>query len=153
MKGGVFTRSPPQEVYVLPKKPFALAVAREKDHCFQELKTALKKQQVEIYSAKSCEEVARLLDQTHPELVFTAKLLEDGTWRDIIRLSENVSVPSNVVVVAETKDIRIYVLAMDNGAFDFILPPFEEGAIAHVVRAAFESACRRRVSQAAKAVA
>ena len=138
---------------MLSKKLFALAVSHEEDRCIQELKAALKKQQIEIYSAESCEEVARLLDQTHPELVFTAKLLSDGTWRDVIHLAENVSVPTSVIVVSKDDDTRFYLSAMDYGAFDFILPPFEEDAIAHVVRAASESVRRRRESQAIKAVA
>lgn len=138
---------------MFPKKLFVLAVARERDNWFQDLKTVLKKQQVEIYCAKSCEQVARLLDQTHPEVVFTARLLKDGTWRDIIRLTENVSVPTNVVVVAENKDIHFYISAMDYGAFDFIQPPFEEDAIAQVVHAASESVRRKRLSQARLAVA
>jgi two-component system, NtrC family, nitrogen regulation response regulator GlnG len=138
---------------MLAKKPFALAVALEEDGCIQELKEALKKQQIEIYSAESCQEVARLLDQTHPELVFTGKLLSDGTWRDVIHLAEKVSVPTNVIVVSKHNDTRFYLSAMDYGAFDFILPPFEEDAVAHVVQAASKSVRRRRESQAIKAVA
>ncbi|HKT13070.1 MAG TPA: response regulator [Terriglobia bacterium] len=138
---------------MLPKKLFALLVASELDDCIQELKAVLKQQQIEIYSAETCEEVERLLDQTHPELVFTAKLLNDGTWRDVIHMAENVSVPTNVIVVSHHNDIRFYISAMDYGAFDFILPPFETDAIAHAVRMASESVRRKRVSQAMEAVA
>jgi two-component system nitrogen regulation response regulator GlnG len=138
---------------MLPKKLFVLAVARERDNWFQDLKAILKKQQVEIYCAKSCEEAARLLDQTHPEVVFTARLLKDGTWRDIIRLTENLSVPTDVVVVAENKDIHFSTSAMEYGAFDCILPPFEEEAIGQVVRAVSESVRCKRLSQARLAVA
>lgn len=138
---------------MLPKKLFALLVASEPDDCIQELKAVLKQQQIEIYSAESCEEVERLLDQTHPELVFTAKLLGDGTWRDVIHMAESVSVPTNVIVVSQHNDIRFYISAMDYGAFDFILPPFEADAIAHAVHMASESVRRKRESQAIKAVA
>jgi FixJ family two-component response regulator len=68
-------------------------------------------------------------------------------------LSESVSVPPNVIVVGEKKDIRIYILATDYGAFDFILPPFEDDAISHVVRVASESVRRRREFHAVSAVA
>ncbi|HET7213386.1 MAG TPA: response regulator [Terriglobia bacterium] len=138
---------------MLPKKLFALLVAPEPDDCIQELKAVLKQQQIEIYSAESCEEVERLLDQTHPELVFTSKLLSDGTWRDVIHMAENISVPTNVIVVSKHNDIRFYTAAMDYGAFDFILPPFETDAITHAVCMASESVRRKRVSQAMKAVA
>jgi two-component system nitrogen regulation response regulator GlnG len=138
---------------MLPKRLFALVVSNEDDNCFQELKGVLKKQRIEIYSAESCEEVARLLDQTHPELVFTAKFLDDGTWRDVVRLAESVAVPTNVILVGQNDDVRLYISAMDYGAFDFILPPFEEDAIAHVVRVASDSVHRRRESLATTAVA
>lgn len=138
---------------MLPKKTFALAVSPEGDRCFQDLKAILKKQHIEVYGAESCEAVGRLLDQTHPELIFTPKLLCDGTWRDIIHLSERVSVPINVIVVAQNKDVRFYLSAMDYGAFDFILPPFENEAVAHVVRTAVENVLRKRKTQAIKAVA
>ena len=138
---------------MFPKKPFVLAVARERDDWFQDLKAVLRKQRVEICCAKSCEQAARLLDQTHPEVVFTARLLKDGTWRDMIRLAENVSVPASVVVVAENRDIQLSISAMDYGAFDCILPPFEEDAVAQVFQTACESVRRKRMSQAKLAVA
>ena len=134
------------------KKLFALVASGGSGH-LQELKTALKKQAVEVYSSDSCEEVERLLDQTHPELVFTSKLLSDGTWRDVVHMAEGVPVPTNIIVVSEDNDIRFYVSAMDYGAFDFICPPFQDDAIAHVVRSASESVRRRRESYAMKAVA
>ena len=137
----------------MSRKLFALLVASEPDDCIQELKAVLKQQQVEIYCAESCEEVERLLDQTHPELVFTAKFLSDGTWRDVIHMAENISVPTNVIVVSKRNDIRFYISAMDYGAFDFILPPFETDAIARAVRMASESVRRKRISQAMEAVA
>lgn len=137
----------------MPQKKLFALVASSENRCFHDLKATLKKQSVEVYSSDSCQEVARLLDQTHPELVFTAKLLSDGTWRNVIYLSEKASVPTSVIVVGENKDTRFYLSAMDYGAFDFILPPFEEDAIAHVVRVASESVRRRREFQAVKAVA
>lgn len=137
----------------MPQKKLFALVASSKNRCFHDLKATLKKQSVEVYSSDRCQEVARLLDQTHPELVFTAKLLSDGTWRNVIYLSEKASVPTSVIVVGENKDTRFYLSAMDYGAFDFILPPFEEDAIAHVVRVASESVRRRREFQAVKAVA
>ena len=135
------------------KKPFAILVSAE-NRPFQDLKAALKRLEVETYSATDCEQVARLLDQTHPELIFTAALLSDRTWRDVVRLSENASVPTSVIVVGEFKDARLFVSSLDYGAFDCVFPPFEEdSAIARVVRMASESTRHRRESQALSAVA
>jgi two-component system, NtrC family, nitrogen regulation response regulator GlnG len=134
------------------KKLFALLVSGEKDF-FASLKTLLKGQQVEVWSAQSCEEVARLIDQTHPELIFTGTLLSDGTWRDILAMTENALVPTNVIVVGNCKNTRLHLSTMDYGAFDFIIPPFESDPLAHVVRVAADNIRERRGDQSLKAVA
>ena len=138
---------------MLPKKLLALAVSPEGDNCFQELKAVLKKQQIEIYSAESCEEVGRLLDQTHPELVFSSTNFCDGSWRDIIGLSENASIPVNVIAVGNCQDTRLYLSTMDYGAFDFILPQFEVEPLAHVVTVAADNIRSRRGEQSLSAAA
>jgi hypothetical protein len=46
---------------------------------FSRVESGTEETTIEIYSAESCEEVARLLEQTHPELIFTGKLLSGGT--------------------------------------------------------------------------
>jgi DNA-binding NtrC family response regulator len=134
------------------KKLFALLASDGADS-FEELKIQLKSQGIEAWSAETCEEIARLLDQTHPELIFTATKLRDGTWSDIVALAEEASVATNVIVVGRGKDIGLYLSTMDYGAFDFVLPPFEAESIAHVVRVAAENVHRRREEQAIRAVA
>jgi hypothetical protein len=74
-------------------------------------------------------------------------------WRDIVHLSECVSVPPKVIVVGENKDIGIYILAMDEGAFVSSFLTFEDEAIAHVVRVVSESVRSRREFHAVSAVA
>lgn len=137
---------------MIQNKVFALLISGE-DKSFNTLRDMLKTQGIEVWSSQSCEEVARLLDQAHPELIFTATMLPDGTWRHVVRLSERVSVPTSVIVVGEHKDIRLYISAMDYGAFDFILPPFESDAISHVTRVAADSVRRRRGFRAFTAMA
>lgn len=134
------------------KKLFAL-VACDGDESLMDLKAILKGQGLEIWSARSCAEVARLLDQTQPELIFTATTLPDGTWADIVSLSETCVVPTNVIVVGKCKDTRLYLNTMDSGASDFLLPPFETEAVDHVVRVAGEQIRRQREAQAVRAVA
>lgn len=113
----------------------------------------LKSQGIEIWTSYTCEEAVRLLDQTHPELIFTATELSDGTWREIVSLTERASVPINVIVVGKHKDTRLCLSTMEYGAFDFILPPFEADVLNHVVRVAADDARRRRESLAIQAVA
>lgn len=134
------------------KKLFALLVSAGGD-TLEDLKALLKSQAIELCTAQTCEKVAMLLRQTHPELVFTDTKFSDGTWADIIALTERESVPTNVIVVGRNQDTELYLSTMDRGASDFILPPFEAKPVAHVVRVAAEDIRRRRQEQALKAVA
>ncbi|MFB3923242.1 MAG: two-component system response regulator [Terriglobia bacterium] len=131
---------------------FALC-AYERAHPLEALKAALRAHSIEMCSAKTCEEVERLLSQTQPELIFTDTILPDGSWADIVRLAENSPAPANVVVVGACADTKLYISAMEHGAFDFILPPFEEKPLTHVLQVAVENVRRRRGELAVKAVA
>lgn len=134
------------------KKVFALLVSAG-DESFESLRTLLKAQGVEVWVSQSCKEAARLLEQTHPELIFTTTQLIDGTWCDMVIMAENASAPANVIVAGRFKDHRLHVAAIDYGAFDFILPPFESESVGQVVRVAAEDVRRRREAQALRAVA
>ena len=117
------------------------------------MKSLLKNHGIEVWNAVGCEEVARLLDQTHPELIFTTAGFPDGVWSEVVRLAEESSIPTNVIVVGKSKDMHLYLSAMEFGAFDFILPPFEAAPVAHVARVAAENVRRRRGEQARRAAA
>ena len=132
---------------MVPKKLFALLVSNGEDS-FQSLAAVLKSRDIEVWSSRSRAEAARLLEQTHPQLIFTTTLYADGTWRDIVTLAEKASVAINVIVVGKSDDYRLYIAAMEYGAFDFLVPPFESEPGGHVVRVAAENVRRRRGAQA-----
>jgi len=117
------------------------------------LKSALKELYVETYSVRNCEEARRLIPQTQPQLVFTDTVLPDGSWTDVIELAENASSPVNVIVVGTIKDINFYLTALERGAFDFVLPPFERDSLDFIVQSAAQDARLRRQAQARVAIA
>jgi FixJ family two-component response regulator len=49
-----------------------------------------------------------------------------------------------VIVVARVVDTRFYVEAIEAGAFDFIVPPFNAADLAYVVRCAVDNVLARR---------
>ena len=122
---------------------FALVIENEL-HPMDSLREALREILVDTSSVNTCEEARRLLTQTEPHLIFTAMSVSDGSWMDVIVLAEKVGVPSNVVVVSQTTDVKLFLSTMEGGAFDFIVPPFEPGPLAHIVRSAWLDAQRRR---------
>lgn len=100
---------------------------------------------MEVLPAQSCADASLLLAGVNPpELVLTGTRLADGTWEDVVRLAEQSAAPVNVIVVSPVVDVRLYVEALEKGAFDFITPPYERQELSHVVRSAAGNAASRR---------
>jgi two-component system response regulator AtoC len=117
----------------------------------ESLKLALKHLSVETCSARTLEEAERLLPQTQPHLIFTDTFLPDGSWVDVINLAEKAASPLNVIVVGTTTNSKLYLSALERGAFDFVLPPFEHQALDFVVKSAGQDVRHRRQAQAVAA--
>jgi len=122
---------------------FALLV-HDQSESFESLKRTLRDLSVETYSVATCTEAAALITQCRPHLVFTGKSLADGSWMSILNIADSADVPLSVIVVAAYPDTRLYVSVMEQGAFDFVAPPFEHEALSFVTRSAALHAHRRR---------
>ena len=109
------------------------------------LQQELRAQAVEIQSAESCRDIHALLASPNPpELILTDLRLSDGTWEDVVRISQSASLPVNVIVISRLADIRLYMEVLQSGAFDFISPPFLTSELSHVLRTAFGNVSRQR---------
>ncbi len=87
--------------------------------------------------ASSCQQARALLAQSGtPRIVFTDTTLMDGTWRDALRLAGGASLSRAVIVVNRLDDIHLYLVALEEGAFDFIAPPFLASDVGWVLRSA-----------------
>ncbi len=118
---------------------------------FQGLEEALKARPVKLRRAKSCAQAKRLLERPNPpQLVFTAENLPDGTWADVLEATAKAKQPVNVIVVGRVVDTRFYVEVMENGAFDFIVPPFDPEDLNHVLGCAIDNVTGRREALATK---
>ncbi len=112
------------------------------------LEKALEGQFVKVCHATNCREASRLLEDSNPpHLVFTDTTLPDGTWADVLGLAAKAPATVNVIVVAHFPDMRLYVEAIERGAFDFLAPPFMAFDVAHVMRCALENVVSRRHGQ------
>jgi DNA-binding NtrC family response regulator len=130
---------------------FVLLV-HDRPNPLESLKTDLKNLSVKTWSAKSLDEAAKLLDQTRPDLVFTDTQLADGTWSEVVSLTERAGAPADVIVVGSHVDSSVYISAMESGAFDFIVPPLAPKSLAHIVGVAIDNVRRRRDAEAVKQV-
>jgi DNA-binding NtrC family response regulator len=122
---------------------FALLL-HDHSNTLESLRLALRDLSVETFSVETLEKARRLLPQTQPHLVFTDTSLPDGSWTDVINLAEKAGTPVNVIVVGGSNDMKLYISALERGAFDFVLPPFEHEPLDYVVHSASEDVARRR---------
>ena len=127
----------------MPMQVFALLIHDHSD-ALESLENRLKKMSVETCNVRTLVEAERMLPKTRPQLMFTDTSLPDGSWADVINLAERSGTPVDVIVVSTREDIELYISALERGAFDFVIPPFEQNALEYVVHAAIEDVnCRR----------
>lgn len=109
------------------------------------LQQELRALSVAVQLAGNCQDLSTMLATLDPpEVVLTDLNLADGTWEDVVRISQTSAEPVNVIVVSRHADIRLYVEALEKGAFDFIIPPFEPSQLSHVLRSAFWNVAKLR---------
>jgi DNA-binding NtrC family response regulator len=89
------------------------------------------------------EDSQSLLAKRDISLVFCDAQLADGTFRELLRLTEAARIP--VVVASRVHETPQYLEAMRLGAFDFIAPPYRRSEVEHIVA----SALHRPVAAAA----
>jgi DNA-binding NtrC family response regulator len=114
----------------------------------QSLDLALQNLKVEVCRARTCQEAWSLVrvNPEPPDIIFTDARLPDGSWEELLGLARGMGLPPKIIVVARVEDPRFYLQAMEDGAFDFMLPPFESAGLAHVIRCATDYSRGRSVS-------
>jgi DNA-binding NtrC family response regulator len=128
----------------MTKEIVALLVHNQSEH-MQALAVRLQHQGVRVHHARTWRAAAHELKRANPpHLVFSDAALRDCDWTHVVLLAGKASQPVNVIVVARVMDIKLYLEALEGGAFDFIVPPFASLDLAHVVRCAADNVQARR---------
>ena len=101
------------------------------------LKEVLRSLGMEIRHLHTCQEASGLLKQPDSaEMIFTDTVLSDGTWEDVLRLAKESHDFLPVIVVSRIPDVDLYLETLENGAFDFVTPPFLTYDLANVTGSA-----------------
>src|SRR5690349_7201099 len=114
-------------------------VVNEDSSLLQQLRIVLESQKVTTRCARTCREAKdSLAVEGQPDIIFAGTSFADGTWRDMLSLARQLSPRSGVVITTRLADVRLYLDAMEEGAADYIVPPFVASDVAHVVRSAIQ---------------
>jgi DNA-binding NtrC family response regulator len=102
---------------------------------------------IEVIRARTCSEAFAALHQdAPPNLVFTDVTLPDGTWKDLLREVAGTPAPADLILVSRIVDDGLYISALESGAHDFVVPPFEPLGVAQIVGNAMRDILARKVA-------
>ncbi len=123
------------------------------DGAFEELRRALESLGLEAVRAYGCKDLqSRLQHDGAFVTVFTEATLPDGEYSDVCRIASQSAMSLPVIVVSPHVDMELYLDSMENGASDFIVPPFLNTEIAYVLMTALSDGLPRRVAVSQRAV-
>ena len=99
------------------------------------LRKALSDAGMGVRVAQSCAEVQRTLsDFGAPDVIFCDTSLPDGTCSDILALASREAGSIPVIVLSRAGDLNLCIKALEEGAVDFIAPPFYGSDIGHLLK-------------------
>lgn len=101
------------------------------------LRNVLNEAGIHVRLVRSCAEARQLLkDFSFPTALFSDTSLPDGTWADVLALATEDERQLPVIVVSRVVDVRLYIKVLEEGASDFIVPPFYCQDILHILKCA-----------------
>ena len=121
----------------LPQFKIRALLVHQEESPLTELKFVLEGQGIETSRVRTCAEAEAVMTRAVPPLlIFTDTILMDGTWADVAALAEKENPALSVIVVSRQVDIPLYLDALESGASDFIVPPFQVADVGYVVQGA-----------------
>lgn len=119
------------------KNRIRVLLVHDEEDPMKELNALLKRQNLETLRLRGCAGVETVMaDPEPPHLIFTDTVLPDGTWADVKNLVAGTRWAVPVIVVSRFVDLSLYLEALENGASDFIVPPFRDADLAYVIESA-----------------
>jgi DNA-binding NtrC family response regulator len=134
------------------KRLLSALIVHEDENVMEYLRGVLQDRGVVTRCAHTCLEAkASLSRRTVPGVVFTGEDLTDGSWREVMTMARAANPPAEVVLALnqlgpflDSDGIKVYLDAMDQGAFDVIVFPLAAGEVARIVRSACIAVIARR---------
>ncbi len=130
------------------KSNFSVLLVNHRNDRFGTMNLILEALSIKTARVGSLKEVeSRLCGMPCPHLVLTDAVLPDGNWMDVLDVAAKAAEPVNVIVVSPAADIKLYLDAIEHGAFDFMTDSFTVSEIVHILKCALDNVARRRQAQ------
>ena len=114
----------------MTEKTHAILIRGSEGEIFSKLKKVLERQGIATSIVSTPQEALRQFREEEDEepLVFTDVTTPAGTWAEVLHAFEQ-----PVIVVSRTVDLNLYIDALEQGASDFIVPPFIASDLSYIV--------------------
>ena len=130
------------------KPKFSVLLVHHRNERFGTLNFILEVLSIKTIRVRTVEEAeAPLCEMPCPHLVLTDAVLPDGNWMDVLDVAAKAAEPVNVIVVSPAADNKLYMDAIEHGAFDFMTDVFTVPEIVHILKCALDNVARRRQAQ------
>jgi DNA-binding NtrC family response regulator len=83
--------------------------------------------------ARSIEEASEKLSTSPIPVILCEENLPDGTWKDLLALTERQASPCYVVVTSQSADDRLWAEVLNLGAYDVLAKPFDSKEVFRVI--------------------
>ena len=98
--------------------------------------------QIQIHSANTLSCAKARLQTTEARVILTDVTFERGGWQDAVRMAARLSFRTALVLVSPFADQRLWIDALEYGAYDLILEPFHAEELSWILENAHLSATR-----------
>ncbi len=105
----------------------------------QSLKVFLQKEEYEVIEASNGNEGIILFEKEKPGLVISALKLPDINGIEILRIVKKIESSIQVIIITAYSDMNSTILAMQNGAYDYIEKPLDMQRFKFVIYKALET--------------
>jgi DNA-binding NtrC family response regulator len=130
---------------LMMKPRIAALLIHHRNDRFYTLQLVLEALSIKVVRARSAREAEEhLCEMPCPHLVLSDTVLPDGNWMDVLDIAAKSVEPVSVIIVSPIPDTKLYLDAMDQGAFDYMTDSFTVPQIVHILKCAIDNVSRRR---------
>lgn len=117
-----------------PKITVMLIMSRERRLPLLE---AMESGGIDVLPVCDCNEARRMLEtQPQVQVVLTDRALPDGDWRGVLEIVSQGRAKLEVVVCSRLGDHKLWIDALEQGAYDVLVEPYQYEEIQRIVEAA-----------------